>query len=732
MKRPLALIGLTAMLVLAVCFYTDLTVMAVIAVVAAVGFIASIVIKRLRKEVSLVVFFATVMLAVVGFNLFTSYCVTPEQEKYHSEEFRNITATLCEPFTYDESRYYYRLQAESIDGEEADIKLTLFTKDVVLCDVGDRLTFSAYLYSTDYSGSLADGYYYSAYLPYDGLVDVEDMGENSLLNYIAELKEKISRAFCLELKYDNASLANAVLLGDKSGFSKEIEESIRKAGISHIAVVSGLHLSIITMFYHKSIGKCIKNKYINAATTVVLVLFFLTLTGFGKSSIRAAIMLFVLTLAGLFNRESDSVNSLGLAAILLIIANPYVVGDVGVLLSFSATFGIVAFSIPLEKFLTKGLLPVEESWYKRTNKLLRNAAKLFSTTFTAVLATLPVTILFFGKVSLVQIASNMIIVPMVKYFMIFAALTAAFHYISHFELVTGVVAGIADLIGTVMLSITDFFASLPMAYVKADYTFIVFWIFASLGLFALIHLLRRKGRGLRFLCGLFSLLILVSGGIAQTLVYSNTATLYIMPSDSGNMIVLSSINGNSVISCSGTVKDIVSTLNVLEALYSDNRLMVVASTDCSASKNAEDILSSFDYEKILMYDTDDGSEHAENVKALAEDITYAYGDFSVKLWDNAKLSLIMHGNLVYQYLNVGSTSVLILPYLGDVEHIPEDMRNVDVLITSGIVGNMELLSFKTLIANGDDFQRAAVIDYFRQYNCNKVSVSETITFDIVG
>ena len=84
MKRPLALIGLTSMTVLAVCFYADFKISLMLFVLAAVGFGVSLAVKRLRKEVSPAAFFATVMLSVIGFNMFTAYQVLPVQNKFLS------------------------------------------------------------------------------------------------------------------------------------------------------------------------------------------------------------------------------------------------------------------------------------------------------------------------------------------------------------------------------------------------------------------------------------------------------------------------------------------------------------------------------------------------------------------------------------------------------------------------------------------------------------------------
>lgn len=732
MKRPLALIGLTAMLVLAVCFYADFKVSLWIAALAFVGFIASLVIKRLRKLISPSVFFATVIVAVVVFNMFSLLYVNPLWQSYNKDEESKIEAILCEEGSYDGSKYFYELKVLSVDGEKADFKMMLSSKDAIMCKVGDRLSFSAILNDTTYGKYLANRCYFSAYVYYESVVEVTSAETRPLYYYAVELRDKIRSAFYQELDFDVAALSNAVLLGDNSGFSEEISKNIRYAGLSHVTVVSGLHLSVITMLWTKVFGKLFKNKYADAAVTLVLVFFFLSLTGFGKSSIRAAIMLFVLILSRIFNREGDSLNSLGLAAILLTITNLYVVGDVGVLLSFSATFGIVAFSTPLENFLTKGLAPVDESVHPFINKALRKIAALFSTTFTAAVATLPVTIIFFGRVSLVQIISNLVILPFVQWFMLAAAVTAVLHFIPYIGMLTDVVAFIANLIGKAMLSLTELFASIPMAYVKADYDFVIFWLCSSLGLFLLIYFLRRKGRGLNIICGILSLLILIAGALGHALAYRNTLSLYVTPAHGGQSVILSSKDGNAVLACSGEIYNSDKMIDILETVYSENQLMIISSIDNTASENAEDILEVFDYSGILMYDTDDSSEHAENIRASSENLTETYEDCTVNLWGKGTLSLLKRQGSVYMYLSSGSTTVLILPTAGDVSVLPEDMRSPDVLITSGMLTNMELLSFETLISNGDSLEQSAVIDFYRNREGTKVAVSDTITFDIVG
>ncbi len=726
MKRPLALIGLTALLVLAVCFYADLLVVQILVTLSFAGLIVSLSVKRIRKAVSPLVFFSAVLITVLGFNLFSELYVLPLQNSFDDEE-HLVVATLKEEGTYWRGKNFYELKVKSVDGTPRKFKMMLSSPDAIMCEVGDILTFNGVLNSESYGGYLSNRCYLYSSVYSETFVTVEKANHHPPYYYAVKLRDKIRTAFYMELDYDNAALATAVILGDNSGFTDEVKDNIRKAGLSHVTVVSGLHLSIITMMYMKTFGRLFKNKYVSVGVTMMLVLFFLCLTGFGKSSIRAALMLLVLLVSRLFNRQGDSVNSLGLAAIIMCVTNPYVVGDVGVLLSFSATFGIVAFSKGLEGFITKPLPAVEDSFCKPFNKAVRKIAELFSVTFTAVIATLPVTVMFFGKVSLVQIASNMLVVPFVQWFMIAAAFIAVLHYIPCMGIVTQVFAFICDLLGHIMLSLTGFFASLPMAYVKADYDFVLFWIFASVALFLLIHVLRRNGRGLYIICGILSVMIFISGILAYGITGNDAMTMHIYPAYNGQAVILNSSQGNVILACSGKYFDSGYILRELELMDTDGRILIASSQDNTAFENAADILLEFDYDRVLMYDNAKGISEFENVTYCGND-----GTTVIDLWNMANLIVVSKGDAVYEYLEYGETSVLILPTKGDVSDVPERFRNPDVLITSGLIDNMELLSFETLIANGKSFHKAAVIDFYRFREGRKLALDKTITFDIVG
>ena len=109
--------------------------------------------------------------------------------------------------------------------------------------------------------NLADKIYINAYT-YEN-VEVIEAEQRPLYFHFVKLRQHLRGALYSELHKDTADLASAVLLGDDS-FSDETYEALRRSGLTHMVVVSGLHLSILTMLYSKTFGKLTKNKYINA------------------------------------------------------------------------------------------------------------------------------------------------------------------------------------------------------------------------------------------------------------------------------------------------------------------------------------------------------------------------------------------------------------------------------------------------------------------------------------
>ena len=117
-------------------------------------------------------------------------------------------------------------------------------------------------------------------------------------------------------------------------------ESFRKSGVSHFIVVSGLHMSVVGMCFPFILRKLLKNKFLYVFGSCAVIVLYMGITGFSPSVVRAGVMFIVYVIGMLFNRKPDSFSSLGLAVLILTAENPYAGGNIGLLLSVTATLGI--------------------------------------------------------------------------------------------------------------------------------------------------------------------------------------------------------------------------------------------------------------------------------------------------------------------------------------------------------------------------------------------------------
>ncbi len=135
------------------------------------------------------------------------------------------------------------------------------------------------------------------------------------------------------------AMMNAILLGDRYELSDEDETYLSEAGLLHITAVSGLHCAFLLSILIFLIGRH-RSRLLFALALPVLWLYALT-TGLTPSVTRACVMLSLMLLAPVFERESDPPTSLALALFLLLLANPFAAKSISLQLSFAAMAGLI-------------------------------------------------------------------------------------------------------------------------------------------------------------------------------------------------------------------------------------------------------------------------------------------------------------------------------------------------------------------------------------------------------
>lgn len=187
-----------------------------------------------------------------------------------------------------------------------------------------------------------------------------------------------------------AALITSVSFGYKSELNEDHKELMKNLGISHVISISGLHLVLVYSVLRRILG---------VKLSLVLALVYVLFSGASAPAVRAYIMIVILNVGKIVKRNYNPIAALSLAGIILILEKPYYIYNLGFVLSFLATLGIILFNKDLNKKL-----------YKLPNSIRNTIAISLS----AQILTLPIIILYFNEVSLNFIVGNIIVIPFIN------------------------------------------------------------------------------------------------------------------------------------------------------------------------------------------------------------------------------------------------------------------------------------------------------------------------------
>lgn len=160
------------------------------------------------------------------------------------------------------------------------------------------------------------------------------------------LRGHLVEAYEREFGREDFAVLSALTLGDKTHLTEPLRKRYSDAGVSHLLALSGLHLAILFGIYRLLVlSRCRRRGMYVAMSLLGLaaVWSFVLLCGMPLSLLRAAVMFSVMQLCRCLRRDTSSLNNLALAALLLLLASPQALMDVGFQLSFVATLFILLF-----------------------------------------------------------------------------------------------------------------------------------------------------------------------------------------------------------------------------------------------------------------------------------------------------------------------------------------------------------------------------------------------------
>lgn len=171
------------------------------------------------------------------------------------------------------------------------------------------------------------------------VVEFESADFHRLENALYQLRGRIGRLFIQIFGEKDGEVASAMVLGMKKGLDKQVKALYDGASISHLLVVSGLHLSLIGMGIFWLLRKCRMPLGPAALLAAAFLILYGGMTGMGVSTLRALFMYGLLLGAKLMRRTADVLTSLTVAACAILLPRPQLLLDAGFFLSFSAVAG---------------------------------------------------------------------------------------------------------------------------------------------------------------------------------------------------------------------------------------------------------------------------------------------------------------------------------------------------------------------------------------------------------
>ena len=152
---------------------------------------------------------------------------------------------------------------------------------------------------------------------------------------------------------ETAGFIRGIIFGDKSGIDEDTIREFNENSTGHILAVSGLHVGFLYGLLRFLTGRRRSRKV--SAMIIAILIMYGEMTMWSPATIRAMIVMSISLLSLHFERRSDLLTSVSLAALLIFLKEPYQLFNAGFQLSFMAMCGIAFFTKPISRFTGEAL-----------------------------------------------------------------------------------------------------------------------------------------------------------------------------------------------------------------------------------------------------------------------------------------------------------------------------------------------------------------------------------------
>ncbi len=426
----------------------------------------------------------------------------------------------------------------SLNGADADERAYLVLEHEADFRAGDRLLLVGNVSRTDErsSGVIT--------LPEDTSLEIsptidkdliisEEFGGFDVWVTCGKLRSFVRGVFLERLDKDSAALSLGVLTGDSSMIETATVRDFRRAGLSHLLAVSGLHLTVILGAIEILLRVFSVSKGKRCVIISFLALFLLILSGFSVSACRAVLMLLCAYLCYALSREPDTLTSLSVAGALILFVLPLSIGSVSFWLSFLATLGIVLYS---ELLRHKRRERASEKGRKA-----RSVSKVLKKIFGALAVTLSANVficiifwIFFGEASVISPISNLLIAPLAEGYLI---LTVLVFVLGGLPFVGTILSCATGALSSLIVKLAAFFSSFGFSVVSLEYQFAGIIICLTTLLLAILFIVKLRRRFVIAIVPVVSVFVFCACLFVHNAVNTSVRAVYINEKESDSLVL---------------------------------------------------------------------------------------------------------------------------------------------------------------------------------------------------
>lgn len=463
--------------------------------------------------------------------------------------------------------------------------------------------------------------------------------------------------------------AKALLLGDTYDLDPVLDTAFQVSGIRHIIAVSGLHISIL---YGLVCLFTLKNRFLTALVGMPVLALFAAMAGFTPSALRACIMVWLMLLAKVFDRDYDPPTALAFAVLVILAVNPLAAMSASLQLSAGCVAGILLFNQSINSWLK------EKFPQRKASRLSAFLWGSISVTLSAMSLTTPLCAYYFGMVSLVSPLTNLLTLWVVNVVFNGLVITVLLSLVSQ-----PAAAWLASFLAWPIRYVQELalaFADIPLAAVYTNSIYIVFWLVFLYILLAVFLRMKKKQPGVLICCGVAGLCIALMASWLEPLSADTRITM--LDVGQGQSIILQSEGKTFLVDCGGDNDEETADL-IAETLLSQGiaRLdgIILTHFDRDHAGAIHQLLNRIDTDYLFLPDTRNEFEDpqtAGEILYVREDMELAFGAAVLRIY----------GPVYSGLSNENSLCVLF------------DTENCDILVTGdrSAFGERMLLRNRTL------------------------------------